>query len=140
MATNATNWQRDFEMTLPSGNVIRLKRVSLLDLIVAGSIPDTLSARAVEMVSQTQARKLDAAELRQYENVVNLVVKAAAVEPRVADRSGDETLAVTEIDFVDRVQIYNWANGAANSLRPFRDQPDGAQKFTDLASTGRGLR
>jgi len=136
MATSAAQWKRDFEMTLPSGNVIRLKRVSLVDLIVQGAIPDTLSARAVEMASQTQQRKLSADELRQYEGVVNLVVKAAAVEPRIADRASDDALALPDVDFVDRVQIFNWANGALHSLRPFRDDATGPQKFIDSAPTG----
>lgn len=133
MATSAKDWKHNFELVLPSGNVIRLKRVSLVDLIVQGAIPDTLSARAVEMASQTQQKRLSADELRSYEGVVNLVVKAAAVEPRVSDRPGEDTIAVTDLDFVDRVQIFNWANGALNSLRPFRDDTAGAQKSFDAS-------
>lgn len=124
MTTSAANWKRDFEMTLPSGNVIRLKRVSLVDLLVQGAIPDTLSARAVEM-AHAQPRKLTTEELSEYEGVVNLVVKAAAVEPRVADRAGDDTLALADLDFVDRVQIFNWANGGVHNLRPFRGDTGG---------------
>ena len=64
--------------------------------------------------------RLSREQLTQYEGVVNLVVKAAAVEPRVDDQAGPECLAVREIDWIDRVQIFNWANGVTTTLRPFR--------------------
>lgn len=125
MATSATEWQTSIEMTLPSGNVAKLRRVALIDLIVQGGIPDTLSGRAVEMANQTKQRELDKKELLEYEAIVNLVIKACMVEPKVADRAGDGSLSVSEVDFIDRVQIFNWANGSVSSLRPFRGDATG---------------
>lgn len=124
MATSKDKWIKIHELTLPSGNVAELKRVALVDLIVSGGIPDSLSARAVEMASQTRVQQLSAAELKEYEGVVNQVVAAAMVEPHV----GPGGLNIADIDFIDRVQIFNWANGSAHSLRPFRGQPQGPAK------------
>jgi len=121
MPTSAKEWKRTEEMTLPSGNVVRVKRVSLMDLIVQGGIPDTLSPLATEVATKTQM-KLEPGDLQQYEAVVNLVVKAAVVEPQVADQAGPETLGVREIDWLDRLEIFKWANGVATTLRPFRGE------------------
>ncbi len=133
MTTSVSEWRdgRFKEMTLPSGNVMKLKRVGLMDLIEQGGLPDTLSAMASELASKQQVRVLSVAELKQYADVVNLVVKAAAVEPKVADAPSAETLDVHEIDWVDRVQVYNWANGGTTLLRPFRPE---AQKRSFPAS------
>ncbi|MCG3208625.1 MAG: hypothetical protein FOGNACKC_02236 [Anaerolineae bacterium] len=127
MATSVSDWQKTTEMTLPSGNVINLRRVALLDLIAQGGVPDTLSGLAVELVAKSQV-KLDAGQLRQYEQIVNLVVRAAAVSPPVTDQGGPDSLAVRDIDWVDRVQIFNWTNGAATALRPFRGDARGPAK------------
>lgn len=121
MATTVKEWKRTEEMTLPSGNTARLRRVGLIDLIAQGGIPDTLSALATQVATTAQMR-LEPAEVRQYEAVVNLVVKAALVEPAAADTAGPDCLAVREIDWLDRLEIFRWANGATTVLRPFRRQ------------------
>jgi hypothetical protein len=128
MATNVKEWKKTEEMILPSGNVVELRRVSLMDLIAQSSIPDTLSALAVEVTTAKAGPKLDANQLRQYEQVVNAVVKAAVVSPAITEQGGADSLAVREVDWVDRIQIFQWANGAATALRPFRGQPGGTQK------------
>lgn len=122
MPTSVKEWldSQFKEMTLPSGNVMTLKRVGLMDLIEAGDIPDTLSGLTAELASKQQVRSLTMEELKHYAEIVNLVVKAAAYEPKVADQPGEGTLGVRQIDFIDRVEIYKWANGGATTLRPFR--------------------
>lgn len=119
MPTSVKDWKRTEDIELPSGNVARLKRVGLLDLIGQGGIPDTLSPLVTEVASK-KTLQLDFGSLQQYEALVNVVVKAAMVEPQVADEAGPETLAVRDIDWLDRQHIFQWANGAANELKPFR--------------------
>ena len=53
--------------------------------------------------------------------------------PALADPRVSRGLAVGDLDFVDRVQIFNWANGGVHSLRPFRDPAPGKTRFTDTA-------
>lgn len=125
--TSITDWRNSrFKLfILPSSeNVIKLKRVGLFDLVVQGGIPDTLSGMALEMVNKEKLKSLSAEQLKEYEQVINLVVKAAAVEPKVSEKATDQTLGVREIDWIDRVAIFDWANGAANQLRPFRPEAE----------------
>lgn len=108
---------------------MKLKRVGLVDLIAGGRIPDTLSALAAQVVSKSNLKQLSVDDLKQYAEIVNQVVIASAEEPKVTKAAGgDNTLGIGEIDWVDRVQIFNWANGAANALRPFRPEPERAAK------------
>lgn len=110
------------EMTLPSGRAVLIKRVSLMDLIEQGGIPDSLSGLVAELANREKTRSLEMEELRRYIDVVNITVKACMVEPEVRDTPGEDHLGVSEIDFVDRTAIYQWANGSAAALRPFRGE------------------
>ena len=119
---SASEWKRTHEMTLPSGNTGEFKRVALMDLIAQGGIPDTLSGLAAEISNKDKIAALTVEDLKKYVGVVNIVVKAAFVTPKVADVVGPDTLAVSEVDYVDRLEIFKWANGAATTLRPFRPE------------------
>jgi hypothetical protein len=120
MATILSEWKHTHEMTLPSGNVVELKRVALMELIAQGGIPDTLSGLAAEVSTKERVQGLSFDDLKHYVGVINLVVKAAMVKPKAADYAGPDTLVVSDIDYVDRVEIFKWVNGAATTLRPFR--------------------
>lgn len=126
--TTVQEWRqsRIVEVELPSGNRAKLKRVSLIDLIEQGRIPDTLSGMAIEAATQSKLRKISLAELLEYVQVVNLVVKACFEEPQVEDQGSETSLGVDDIDFVDRAHVFQWANGVANELRPFR--PEGEKR------------
>jgi len=123
MTTSAGEWKHSHEMKLPSGNVIILKRIALIDLIAQGRIPDNLSALAVELSTKDRV-VLTGDKLKDYEDAVNVLVKASAVKPQVADIADDDHLAVRSIDWVDRVQIYYWCNGVTTLLRPFRSESE----------------
>jgi hypothetical protein len=114
------------EYELPSGNVAMLKRVSLVDLVEQGGIPQTLTGLVVEMAQKQQLRQLSLEELHDFADVVNLVVKACFIDPVVADEPTEHSLGVREISFVDRAEVFRWANEAAQRLRPFRGKSEGA--------------
>jgi hypothetical protein len=123
MATDIKAWRETLssEYELPSGNVARLRRVGLVDLAEQGGIPETLSGQVEAMLKQQQgAARLSIVDLKQFAGAVNLVVKACFVEPRLADVPGEDCLGVTEIPFVDRAEVFRWANESTVKLQPFR--------------------
>lgn len=121
--TPAGDWKRTHIMVLPSGNVMELRRAGLMDLIYQGGIPDTLTPLAVELASSDKiTRGFKEEDLKNQLEIVNIVIKAAAVNPKVTDRSSNDSLGMDEVDYLDKVQIFNWANGAATTLRPFRPE------------------
>lgn len=115
-------------MQLPSGPWVKLKRASLVDLVERGDIPDTLSAQVSELMKTTDAANADMSldDLKQYAEAVNLVCMACFVEPPLAPEGTETALGVKEIPFVDRVMVFQWANEATETLRPFRPQPANA--------------
>ena len=120
---------------LPSGNVARLRRVHVLDLAEQGQIPDPLVGMAAELVSGSK-KALTAADLTRYVDVVNLVCRAAFVEPTVGDKGTNSQLAVGELEMGDRLAVYNWSHSGGR-LRKFR--PEQAESV-DAAQSGGGVR
>jgi hypothetical protein len=123
--TDVTTWRKKRQegelVTLPSGLVVRRRRVHILDLAVQGKIPAPLVTLAAEMVSATR-RKLDLDGMQRYADVVNLVVKAAMVEPPVGDEATEAQLAVDEMEMLDRLAIFNDGNVPTRPLRIFRPE------------------
>lgn len=120
--TDVADWRsqrRSGELyELPSGMVVRLRRTHILDLAEQGKIPDGLAGLAAELVGAGLSRMtLDA--MRHYIDVVNLVVKAAILEPAIGDEGTNEQLAVGEVEMTDRLAIFNYCN-ASRKLRKFR--------------------
>lgn len=113
---------------LPSGNVMRLKRVGIFDLIEQGQIPQSLSTQAAA-VAGPGLKTMTEDQIRQYIGVVNLVVCACADDPPVKMRPEEGVaeeagaLYVDELTFFDREAIFKWGCGLANRLQVFQSQP-----------------
>lgn len=129
------------QMTLPqSGLEVELKRVSLEDLVINGGIPDTLSGLVTDLLDGGKEFKVTGSNLNVLVGVFNVVVMACVVSPPVAARADDTHLGIDEIPFADKQAIFDWANGDAKALRPFRSQ-QGEPGNTDApAPVGEGVQ
>ena len=96
-----------------------VRRVSVATLAANGQIPQTLQTIAEDFVGAPD-KEITLAEFPKYADVVNMIVKAAMVEPRVGDEATDEQLDVREMEFEDRIAVFNFVNAGASALRPFR--------------------
>ncbi|GIV73536.1 hypothetical protein [Caldilinea sp.] len=103
--------QQGEKAELPSGLVVRLRRVGVLDLAQRGQIPATLKPQLDEYIRMEGAvANLD--QFVQMTELIDLVCGACIVEPRELD--------VGELPMNDRLAIFTWANEGATTLRPFR--------------------
>ena len=105
--------------TLPSGLVMHLKRVGILDLVEQGEIPAPLAGLVQEIVDQKE-HDLQLEDFGRFSGLINLLTKAAAVDPPVADEADETHLGVGELPMADRMAIFNWCNEVTEALRPFR--------------------
>lgn len=106
------------EFVTPSGLTVVLRRVSLLDLAEQGDIPAPLVAMT-NKVLDTKTHQLGVADIPEYAETINHVVKAAVIHPPVADEGDDTHVGVKELPLKDRLAIFNWVN-RIEVLRPFR--------------------
>ena len=101
------------EAILPSGLEITLRKVNLLELAKLGQIPQTLQALAEETM---QGKRLTLAELGEVDQMLTLVAGACIVAPVGLDAA--------ELDFSDKMAVFEWANTGAAKLQFFRRQQE----------------
>lgn len=115
-------------VTLPSGNVARLRPVALDQLIISGKLPDLLTPIAAKSLwtetdTSTIADQVETA--KGFAELVNLVVPLAMMEPRiVADPQADDEIAMDDIEFSDKIAIFQLATGGSTVLRAFRERQE----------------
>lgn len=110
---------QEFELER-GGPVVKLKKVGLMDLIVQGQIPDSLSGMAAEVASRTTQRQMSVDELERYGAVVDAVFTAACVDPKIG-----KDVQAADVPFAWKVKVFNWASNSAGVLRPFRGEQAG---------------
>jgi hypothetical protein len=120
---------------LPSGNVARLRKVEIFEIVATGSIPDSLSALISEVIAATEkgttpddqklqeefAQTVTVEELAQMvARVVPLVFAEPRLvaEPRQPDYDAGE-LALEDVDWDDRLFAFNWAMGEVGIVADF---------------------
>jgi hypothetical protein len=109
-------------VTLPSGLEVTLRKASIMDLAERGQIPAPLAGTVNEMMRGGGKRTYTLSDFAEFSGIINVVAGACIVDPPVAEVGDDSHLALTELPIEDRLQIFNWANGEANHLIPFRKE------------------
>jgi len=130
--TSGATWRKPREegevVTLPSGNVARLRPVALDQLIISGKLPDLLTPIAAKSLwTETDTDRIaDQVETAKgFAELVNLVVPLAMMTPRiVADPQADDEIAMDDIEFSDKIAIFQLATGGSTVLRAFRERQE----------------
>jgi len=129
--TSGSEWRKPREdgyviKLVTSGNSVRLRPVALDMLIATGSIPDILTPAAAKILWDgpdagliAERNEID----REFIALVNTIVPAAMLYPRVVDTpQADDEISLDDLDFSDKVAIYQLAIQPAAVLRRFCDQ------------------
>jgi len=136
---NLSEWrekQKGEQHELPSGLVVRLRRVQLLDLVSQGQVPAPLFAAANEILNQPETT-LTVEIYEKFSAVIKLIARACIVEPPITDEPGEASLGIDELPAADLMAIYNWANQVLVAVRPFRPERSGDE---GARRAGKGLR
>lgn len=143
--TSGRDWRKLNEETiitvLPySGMVVEMGRAQLDQLLLTGKIPDVLTPIVADVlwasIGQGRAQDEIQAEKRFFE-LVNAVVAACLLNPRVVSNpTQDDELAISDIDFADKLIIYKLATQPLAVLHRFRQgqtpDVDALQQGDDL--------
>lgn len=99
------------EGVLPSGLDVILKKVSIVDLVAGGQIPQTLSVKLNGIMKGGEV-SVDLTQMAEYAEMIDIVAKACIVQP--------VGLEMAELPFEDKLAIFNWANEGVSQLQSFR--------------------
>ena len=151
--TTPTQWKsvrrHGFVVTLPSGNVARIKRTfSMINMLEHGSIANPLGAVIREAVDSARngngsgeldIQKLDQSTddgqlaLAQFLDMMMKSMSDIFVEPRVLqvpegedthswEPSEDGCISVADLDAADQMAAFTFAQGGAGSMSSFRQE------------------
>jgi len=130
------------EVTLPSGLVVRLRNVTMTDLMLTGKLPEPI----LDMAEEANRNGQEAMDLKavaknagQFAEMLDLITKLSLVEPPLAldGKPDEEHLTLAEISGDDKMAIFNLINGGTAELRPFRE---GEDEPVETARDGGGVR
>ncbi len=105
--------QHGEDATLPSGLIVQLRKVGMLDLAEQGKIPATLTPRINELM-KGGVGGVSLEQVNEFAELINIVCRACV--------TGPDGLDVAELPYEDRLAIFNWASKAASALQFFRQQ------------------
>jgi hypothetical protein len=128
--TSGREWRKAREegyvITLPSGNAIRLRSIALDTLILSGKLPDLLTpvaARSLWTFDDGGAIADETEMAKNYAELIHLIVRAGVIEPRIVENpEADDEISMDDLEFNDKVFIFNACIAPAAALQNFRDK------------------
>lgn len=134
--TTASVWKKQSAakiIDVPSGNKARVRRVSLDVVVKTGRLPNILMPmiQAGMQGRQPNATDLKPEMMPAFMELIDIICLDACEEPRLYPAPGEEgerlpdRLYVDEVDFADKMAVYEYAVGGAAALESFRDEQSG---------------
>ena len=129
-ATSGKEWRRLREegevVELPSGHVACLRPLSLLSLMERGKVPDTLSGVVSQLIVKGDKPAATLETYQDFAELISWVCRVSFIEPRIVDDpKEDNEIGIDDVNFEDRVFVFNWAQKEVQFLMPFRPEPGG---------------
>lgn len=123
---NLAEWRasRIHDLTLPSGLSVRVRDVTMTDLMFTGRLPDSIVGMAQEAAEKGEG-EFDLANLmkntQQFNAMLDTLIGLCLVEPQIGDVADAEHITLEELPADDKMAIFAFVNRGAEQLRPFRD-------------------
>lgn len=129
--TPAKQWRQaqgvGYTVQLPSENWVTMRSVALDQLLESGRIPDFLTPLAsrqlwTEESSEEIAKSEDLH--RDYMDLINLIIPLAVIAPAIVENPDPEKeeISLKDVEFSDKIVIFNLAISPAVVLKSFRNQ------------------
>jgi len=126
--TSAKSWRSAQVVELPSGNVARLRKVSVTAMLAFGRVPNALLSMAQEFTTQgvdVGEATQDQEKFGDFVRFTHFVAEQAFVEPKInlnpeAELADDE-ISILDLDDADLLFVLHWSQGDVKQIAPFRE-------------------
>ena len=115
---------RIHEETLPSGLEVKLRDVTMTDLMLTGKLSEPI----IDMVKQVADSgeqnfdlKMLARNAADFNQMLNLLVEISMVEPRIGEVADDDHITLAELPTDDKMFVFNIVNREVQAVRSFRE-------------------
>ena len=112
------------DMTLPSGLQVKVRDVTMTDLMFTGKLPQVMIDLAQESAEQGKIKldlKMLTENAQEFRQLVDTLILLCVVEPPIAEKADEEHLSLDEMNGDDRMFIFNWVNREVEQVRSFRE-------------------
>ena len=143
MSDRLQQWKqatRPREIELSDGLTALIRPVRIENLVMARRIPMTLLKRVETMQRRVSAGQPQAEDAVEMAELIDAVVLAAVVEPRVTADGDDDSIALFDIPWADRVRIFEEAQKPAAALATFPGRSGEPGGDPPAAPDGEGVR
>lgn len=131
--TPASEWrklheegQSGYKITLTSGFTVRLRPVSIEQMLKRGEIPDLLAPMAAQAVIAGIDGKDLSNTLQRASNtflLIDFICELAFLEPRIVENpTADDEIGVSYLDSQDKFEVFEIVTQPGWVIRKFRDQ------------------
>ena len=112
------------ELELPSGLAVKVRDVSMTDLLFTGKLPDSILAMMQEQ-ADGGASEIDLSTItkntQDFNAMMDAMVELCMVEPKIGAVADDDHILLSELPFDDKMAVFNFLNRGADQLRSFRE-------------------
>lgn len=133
MSTKPSEWKRKAERTktvkLPSGNEVKVRRPSLLNLMRRGIVPKHLYQVAMNAMDGKDPGTMKAEDMKPFVEFMAVFVIAAVVEPTIVmnDKPKENEISIGLLTDEDQFKIFiecqaKEAGEGSETLEPFREK------------------
>lgn len=126
---NLGEWRasRIHDLDLPSGLTVKVRDVSMTDLMFTGKLPEAIVSLAKNAAQDGNA-EFDLESIAQntsaFNAMLNTLAELCLIEPQIGEVADEEHILLAELPADDKMAIFTFVNRGAESLRPFRDGED----------------
>jgi len=126
---NLAEWRasRVKELDLPSGLLIKLRDVTITDLMLTGNLPPAFTS-FIEETQSAGKQQIDIKDImsnmKEFAPVLDIMLEAALVEPKIGSIQDDEHITIDEVSYNDKMFIFQWLNREVSQVNTFRKEED----------------
>lgn len=140
MATSGKEWRKPreegIEIAFPSGNVARLRPISVTFLLRLNTIPQFATSMVMDMLANKGVPITTAEDVQKFYAVAESAARAMFISPRIVDEpSDDDEIAPRDLTEEDLEFLWQFLVGRPLAeMRSFPDKPESAVGLVDAAA------
>jgi hypothetical protein len=123
---NLAEWRKNrlHDMELPSGLRVKVRDVSMTDLMLTGKLPSAIIDMA-KNAAENEAKDFDlnalAANAEEFNQMLTALIEICLVEPSIGTVADDQHILLSEIPSDDKMAIFAFVNREATKVTNFRE-------------------
>jgi hypothetical protein len=109
---------RVHEVTLPSGLIVKLRKITIMDMVLRGKVSNGILAMADD-AAKDGGDSLEMSKLAEnaveFNDMLDAMIQLSLVEPKIGAEEDEEHIALSDLSSDDKMAIFNFLNGDAQA-------------------------